>query len=79
MIIKLYRALWARNVLQHYTDVIEKVGETHRETVLGKNAIMTVDPENIKAILSTQFDGMNVCVEQMINRCWYHQCHQSPG
>lgn len=63
ILIKVYRAIWARNLLQHYTDVIERVGETYRETAIGKNVIVTADLENIKAILSTQFDGTNVCFE----------------
>lgn len=44
-----------RQILRFFASVLERTGPTHAQLLLGTRAINTIDPENIEAILSTQF------------------------
>ncbi len=46
-------------ILRFFISVLEKVGNTHEQFLLGSRAINTVDPENVEVILSTHFKGKN--------------------
>ena len=41
--------------MRFFVSVLERVGPTHEQLLLGSRSINTIDPENIEAILSTQF------------------------
>lgn len=43
--------------MQFFLSVIEESGYTFEQALLGARGIDTVDPENIEAVLSTQFSG----------------------
>jgi len=46
-------------VLQFFLDVVDQNGTTFEQNLLGGRSVNTVDPENIKAILSTNFNGIS--------------------
>ncbi|KAL6161124.1 hypothetical protein ACJBU6_00255 [Exserohilum turcicum] len=46
----------AQTLLQFFLEVIESSGMTHEQRLLGQKAFNTVEPRNIEAILSTQFE-----------------------
>ncbi|ROW15278.1 hypothetical protein VPNG_03003 [Cytospora leucostoma] len=46
----------AMNILQFFVDVVEQNGTTFEQVLLGARGIDTIDPENIEAVLSTNFD-----------------------
>ena len=41
--------------MRFFASILERIGPTHAQLLLGTRAINTIDPENIEAILSTQF------------------------
>ncbi|KAL9070230.1 MAG: hypothetical protein Q9157_005894 [Trypethelium eluteriae] len=43
--------------MQLFLDVVEGSGMTFEQSLLGTRGIDTIDPENIEAVLSTQFEG----------------------
>lgn len=51
----LRRASRQRRSFQYLETVIARGGTTFEQTVLGVPSIVTVDPENVKALLATQF------------------------
>lgn len=57
MLLKGVKYARARNTLQFFFDVFEETGTTFEQVLLGARGIDTVDPENIEAVLSTNFDG----------------------
>lgn len=46
------------HILQFMVDAIDENGTTFVQSLLGARGIDTVDPENIEAVLSTNFTGM---------------------
>jgi len=48
-----------KRVLQFFLDVVDQNGTTFEQNLLGGRSVNTVDPENIKAILSTNFNGIS--------------------
>ena len=44
-------------ILQFFIEILEESGTTFEQNLLGSRAIGTIDPENVEAILSTNFDG----------------------
>ncbi|KAM7195406.1 Cytochrome P450 [Rhypophila sp. PSN 637] len=45
-----------KRILQFFLEVVDQNGTTFEQNLLGGRAVNTVDPENIKAILSTNFE-----------------------
>lgn len=56
-LIKVIRYGKAQQILKFFLDVIDESGTTFEQSLLGARGIDTVDPENIEAVLSTQFEG----------------------
>ncbi len=52
---KCTKALRNRKFLETVTQILEKHGPTIQYLILGNRAIITTDPENIRALLSTKF------------------------
>jgi len=47
--------------MKWFVEIVDKVGvPTFEQRLLGARVINTIDPKNIEAILSTQFNGL-VC------------------
>jgi len=42
-------------ILQFFLEIFQKTGTTFEQSLLAERGIDTIDPENIEAILSTQF------------------------
>lgn len=49
-------------ILQFFLDVVDDNGTTFVQELLGAAGIDTVDPENIEAVLSTNFEGTSKAV-----------------
>jgi len=47
-----------KQVLQFFLDVVAESGTTFEQNLLGARGIDTIDPRNIEAILSTNFNGI---------------------
>lgn len=47
-------------LLEFFLDLISQTGNTFEHMILGARGIDTQDPDNIEAILSTQFSGKTV-------------------
>lgn len=52
-----FNANQAGMILSFFTSLIEETGVTFEQIILGGRGVGTIDPKNIEAILSTQFDG----------------------
>jgi len=52
-----FKAGRQKKLLALFTEYFEQLGPTVELTILGGTGYATKDPENIKAILSTQFNG----------------------
>ncbi|KAK9247174.1 cytochrome P450 [Lipomyces tetrasporus] len=57
---KLYRALKAHKVLEQARDYHNEFGTTFATKILGAMHTNTIDPENIKAVLATQFNDFDL-------------------
>ena len=55
LLMQLFEADRANQILRFMTGMLQKAGTTHAQVLLGSRAINTVDPENLEAILGTQF------------------------
>ena len=55
-----FRAGRQKKLLALFTEYFEELGPTVELTILGGTVYATKDPENIEAILSTQFDGTSL-------------------
>lgn len=55
-LLSIARLAWTMRNYEHFSDLVEKVGGTLRASILFSDVIMTVEPENVKAILATQFE-----------------------
>ncbi|KAL1304470.1 hypothetical protein AAFC00_003462 [Neodothiora populina] len=55
LIVQAFQAANAGHILKFFGSMIETHGATFEQNLLGARGIDTVDPENIEAILSTQF------------------------
>jgi hypothetical protein len=47
------------HILHFFTRVVECTGHTFEQNLLGVSGIDTVDPRNLEAVLSTQFNGIS--------------------
>jgi hypothetical protein len=52
-----FRAGREKKLLAFFTDQFQRVGPTAEVRILGGIGYVTQDPENIEALLSTQFQG----------------------
>ena len=52
-----FKAGRQKKLLALFTHYFQQLGPTAELTILGGTGYATKDPENIEAILSTQFDG----------------------
>lgn len=57
MIVKTRKSVARHKTLQLFLELIEESGTTFEQNVLGSRGFATIDPENIEAILSTNFAG----------------------
>lgn len=57
--VKGFRAGREKKLLALFTDYFAQLGSTPEITILGGTGYATKDPENIEALLSTQFEGMH--------------------
>lgn len=57
MIIKTRKSAARQQTLQFFLELIGESGATFEQNLLGSRGICTIDPENIEAILSTNFAG----------------------
>ena len=57
LFVEVFQADRAGNVLSLFVSVVERTGNTFEQLLLGTRGIGTRDPENIEAVLSTQFNG----------------------
>ena len=53
-------------ILDFFVKVVETSGTTFEQNLLGNRSVCTVEPENIEAILSTNFNGT-----------YFHTCDNS--
>jgi hypothetical protein len=44
-------------ILHFFLEVVEESGSTFEQSLLGSRGVGTVDPQNIEAILSVNFNG----------------------
>lgn len=57
MLIKALKYARTMQILQFFLEVVDDNGTTFVQELLGATGIDTVDPENIEAVLSTNFEG----------------------
>ena len=57
LFVEVFQADRAGNVLSFFVSIVERTGNTFEQLLLGTRGIGTRDPENIEAVLSTQFNG----------------------
>jgi hypothetical protein len=55
-----FKAGRQKKLLALFTEYFKELGPTAELTILGGTGYATKDPENIEAILSTQFDGTSL-------------------
>lgn len=63
MLLKALKYARTMQILQFFLEVVDDNGTTFVQELLGATGIDTVDPENIEAVLSTNFDGMQMMAE----------------
>lgn len=59
-IIDMTRALKSNNILELWDDILKKTGSTFWTHVTGSWQLLTIEPENLKTILSTRFDDWEI-------------------
>ena len=57
LLLEASRADQAGGILNFFLAVVRRTGTTFEQILLGARGIDTIDPENIEAVLSTQFNG----------------------
>jgi hypothetical protein len=60
MLAKAFKYGRKKQILQWFVEVVEHNHTTFEQTLLGNRGINTVDPRNIEAVLSTNFNGMTL-------------------
>lgn len=60
MLIKALKYARTMQILQFFLEVVDDNGTTFVQELLGATGIDTVDPENIEAVLSTDFEGISM-------------------
>lgn len=64
MLVKALKYARTMQILQFFLEVVDDNGTTFVQELLGATGIDTVDPENIEAVLSTNFEGTSMMAEQ---------------
>lgn len=59
IIVEAFNADKQGHILDFFLKIVSRTGNTFEQRILGARGIDTQDPENIEAILSTQFNGMS--------------------
>lgn len=57
LIVSAFQAAKQGRILQYFDALVSRTGHTFEQRLLGVSGIDTIDPDNIEAILSTQFKG----------------------
>jgi hypothetical protein len=52
-----FTAHWDKKLLQLFQNLYDGLGPNIEQTLLGGTGFVTIDPENIETMLSTQFNG----------------------
>ncbi|KAL9109660.1 MAG: hypothetical protein Q9227_005698 [Pyrenula ochraceoflavens] len=60
LFVKAFRYAKAEQILRFFLDVVERSGTTFEQNLLGARGIDTVEPRNIEALLSTQFNDFGL-------------------
>ncbi|PHH84806.1 hypothetical protein CDD83_1342 [Cordyceps sp. RAO-2017] len=60
LLVKAFQHARQMQILAFFLDVVEQSGTTFEQRLLGARGIGTVDPRNIEAILSTNFDDYSL-------------------
>jgi hypothetical protein len=58
IIVEAFNADKQGHILDFFVKCVSRTGNTFEQRILGARGIDTQDPQNIEAILSTQFNGM---------------------
>lgn len=64
MLVKALKYARTMQILQFFLEVVDDNGTTFVQELLGATGIDTVDPENIEAVLSTNFEGASTMAKQ---------------
>ena len=56
LLVEAFKADQAGAILGFFLSIIERTGTTFEQVLLGSRGVDTIDPKNIEAVLSTQFD-----------------------
>lgn len=57
MLLKAFKYESKKHILQFFLEVMDENGHTFEQKLLFARGIDTIDPENIEAVLSSQFEG----------------------
>lgn len=57
MLLKAFRYAGQDRIFEFFAEVVRDSGNTFEQNLLGARGIGTLEPENIEAILSTNFTG----------------------
>jgi hypothetical protein len=49
-------------ILHFFDNIVNRTGVTFEQVILGARGVDTLDPENIRAVLDTQFEGESSCI-----------------
>jgi cytochrome P450 len=60
MLAKVLRYAKQKQILKFFVEALDETGTTFEQNLLGARAIGTIDPRNIEAILSTNFDDYSL-------------------
>ncbi|KAF2757314.1 n-alkane-inducible cytochrome P450 [Pseudovirgaria hyperparasitica] len=60
LLLKAFRYARSHQILQFFLSVLKKSGTTCQQSLLGATGVLTIDPENIEAILSTKFEDFGM-------------------
>jgi hypothetical protein len=58
MLLEAFQYERKKNILQFFLEIVAENGYIFEQNLLFARSIDTIDPENIEAILSTQFEGL---------------------
>ena len=63
MLFEVLEASKKGRILKFFSSVVERSGHTFVQDLLGVKGMCTIEPENIEAVLSTNFAGMRTILE----------------
>ena len=64
LLLEVAKADNARQILHFFISVLKRAGPTHYQWAIGTRSINTIDPENLEAMLSTQFEEFSLGVRE---------------